>query len=310
MPPHTPPQKLAFNEVIASSTIFYNNPFMESEFSRFIEVKSQEIRSSNIGHGHINKDDVLQFILNEADALKRVLGILHLSQEKFLRIVSLIRQLQGTFDTEWNIERIENEIRLNSGDNIFAYRIVGILMNGYQDAGLLEHLPQFYRERLKLTTLNEYTTDEELFFRLKDKYVAKYNSMKGYAIEEVIRCEIEQTGQTYAKGKTALVDTTVDWMIPDLINPQIIIMSTYQETTASNQSTKARDMMKCYEAIQHRNMQMNENRIFINFVDGGGWLARRADLKRLYSACHYFLNLKNIGQLQDIINSVMTPHDS
>lgn len=310
MPPPTRPPKLAFNEVITSSTIFYNNPSVESEFNEFIAEKAHQIRDSNIGHGHITRDDILHFLLNETEALERILGILHVSEEKFLRIISLIRRLQGTYDKEWSINRIEKEIRMDSGDTPFAYRIVDILLNGYQDPILIAHLPQVYRERLKLTTLNEYTTDEELIFRLKDKYKAKYNSMKGYAIEEIIRHEIEQTGQTYTKGKTALVDTTVDWMIPDLINPQIIIMSTYQETTASNQSTKARDMMKCYEAIQHRNMQTNENRIFINFVDGGGWLARRADLKRLYDGCHYFLNLQNVGQLQDIINSVMPSNNS
>jgi hypothetical protein len=166
----------------------------------------------------------------------------------------------------------------------------------------MTYLPQYYLERLKLTTLNEYTNEELLYLHLKDEYAAEYNQFKGNAIEELIRREIEQTRYTYDKGKTALVDTTVDWAIPDLINPKIIIISTYQETTGSSQSHKARDMMKCYEAIQHRNIQMNENRIFINFADGGGWLARRKDLKRLYDACNYFLNLKNIGQLQAIIN--------
>jgi len=78
-------------------------------------------------------------------------------------------------------------------------------------------------------------------------------------------------------------------------------MSSYQETTSSAQSTRARDMLACYQAIQHRNIQHRESRIFINFVDGGGWLARQADLKRLVEACHYFLNINTINMLKAII---------
>lgn len=49
------------------------------------------------------------------------------------------------------------------------------------------------------------------------------------------------------------------------------------------------------------NVRNNENRAFVNFVDGGGWLARKNDFQRLVSECHYFLNLQHLDMLESII---------
>jgi hypothetical protein len=42
-------------------------------------------------------------------------------------------------------------------------------------------------------------------------------------------------------------------------------------------------------------------RVFINFVDGGGWLARKRDFERLVENCDYFLNLYNLDMLEGIL---------
>jgi len=39
----------------------------------------------------------------------------------------------------------------------------------------------------------------------------------------------------------------------------------------------------------------------VNVVDGGGWLARRSDLRKLYESCDYCLNLKTLDMLGQII---------
>jgi hypothetical protein len=76
---------------------------------------------------------------------------------------------------------------------------------------------------------------------------------------------------------------------------------TFQETTSSGQSTKARDMLAAFTRINESNSRYGENRVFVNFVDGGGWLARKRDLERLVDQCHYFINLKNLDMLEAIV---------
>jgi hypothetical protein len=78
-------------------------------------------------------------------------------------------------------------------------------------------------------------------------------------------------------------------------------MSSFQETTSSGQTTKAKDMRSAYEQICHLNSRYGEDRAFVNFVDGGGWLARKRDLERLVEHCHYFINLQHLDMLEAIV---------
>lgn len=111
--------------------------------------------------------------------------------------------------------------------------------------------------------------------------------------------------QTFAQGACTLVDRKVDLMIPSAIDPRIIIMSSYDETTSSGQSTRATDMIALYESLQHRRMQGGYEHYFVNVVDGGGWLARRKDLRRMWQACNFCLNINTLPQLAHIIKAVM-----
>lgn len=292
------PYKLTFEEVIKTSVVFYVDEFLEKRFDDFVRKKAQFILKTKEFGKRISVDELTEFLRTKPDALTRVLNILHLSQEKFLRIVSLLRKIEGTFDIEWNFNKVNKRIK---EDEDFAKKIANLFVNGKNDPILVKYLPLYYRERLSLTTLEEFKTEDELILKLKDQYAGKYHKWKGDAVEELIRKRLETLGVQYAKGKTEIIDVTVDWAIPNLQNPQIVIMSSYQETTSSYQSGKAREMLRCYELIQHRNIQRGENRIFINFVDGGGWLARQADLRRLLDACHYFLNINTLSMLDDII---------
>jgi len=275
------PSKLTFNELLCSATLFFYDPDVEDKFSEQIEAQAKQIREANIGHGKPTTDDVLDFILNQGDALRRIMGILGMPREKFLRIVSLVRELDMSVEQvrnerinerEWNLEKIEKKIRENTGDNPFAKRIVDILLNGFKDPKLDASLPQIYRERLKLETLNEYTTEQDLLFKLKDQYVSSYNSMKGFAIEDRIKEQVKLTHSTFAQGACAFVDRKVDLMIPSAVDPRILIMSSYDETTSSGQSTRASDMIALYENLQHRRMHGDTEHYFVN-VGRWWWMA-------------------------------------
>jgi len=292
------PYKLTFEDVIKTSIVFYVDESLEKRFDEFVRKKAQSIIKAKKSAKTISVDELIEFLRTESDALTRVLSILHLSKEKFLRIISLLRKIEGTFDVEWNFNKVNKKIK---EDIEFARKIADLFINGKDNPILVKYLPLYYRERLNLTTLEEFKTENELILKLKDRYMGQYHKWKGDAVEELIRKRLKTLGVPYAKGKTEIIDVTVDWAIPNLQDPQIIIMSSYQETTSSAQSEKTRGMLRCYELIQHRNMQRGEKRIFINFVDGGGWLARQADLRRLIEACHYFLNINTLSMLDDII---------
>lgn len=279
--------------------VFYNDEELEKRFDSFIRQKAKSIMESRRTKAKIEKEDIVHFLRMKPDGLDRILNMVRISEEKFMRIVTLLRRLDGDFDTEWSTQKIKMKVK---EDNVFADKIANLFRNGKNDPKLIKHLPLFYRERFNLKSLEEpYHSEEELVIKLKDQYQGTYSNWRGKAMENLIKRKIEAVGVTFDKGKTSLVDVSVDWTIPSLSDPYVLIMSSYQETTSSAQSTKARDMLTCFQAISRRNIQHRENRAFVNFVDGGGWLARQNDLRRLVEGCHYFLNIKNLDMLEGII---------
>jgi hypothetical protein len=301
----TQARKLDFEEAIDTCVAFYNNESLEERFDAFIQERLDEIVQYQPPEftGPLTPESVSDFLKNEPRGLLRILGQLRLSEEKFKRIVTLLRKLNHTFDREWTIKQIEQRM---VKDNKFALDIAELLINGHRDPILIKHLPKFYRERLNLSYLTEPGVNlERLRIELKDKYIGTYSNWKGDIVEGLIRTELENIetkyGLPFSAGTISLVNVTVDWVIPSLIDPYVIIMSTYQETTSSGQSTKARDMLQCYNTITQRNAQFLENRAFVNFVDGGGWLARQKDFKRLVAGCHYFLNIANLDMIESIV---------
>jgi hypothetical protein len=298
-------KKLSFSEAIDTCVAFYNDEAFEQRFDVFIQERLDEIVQYQPPDftGHLTAENVADFLKNEPRGLLRILGQLRLSEEKFKRIVTLLRKLKRSFDREWSIKQIQQRI---AADDEFAKEISSLFISGHKDPVLVKHLPKFYRERLNLTQLGGQGLNlERLRIELKDRYIGTYSNWKGDLVEGLIKARLEKIrakyGLPFSAGTTPLVNVTVDWAMPNLADPYVIIMSTYQETTSSGQSTKARDMLQCYQAITQRNAQHLENRAFVNFVDGGGWLARQKDFKRLVAGCHYFLNIANLNMLESIV---------
>jgi hypothetical protein len=135
--------------------------------------------------------------------------------------------------------------------------------------------------------------------------IGTYGGRKGSKVENKIEAKLKEIKKKYGvsngRGTARIINTKIDFAIPTIEDPWVIIMVSFQETTSSGQSTKARDMFNAYQRVHSSNVRHGENRAFINFVDGGGWLARKNDFKRLVSECHYFLNLKHLDMLESII---------
>jgi len=101
-------------------------------------------------------------------------------------------------------------------------------------------------------------------------------------------------GIHHEHGQVTLLGKEVDHAIPSLIDPYIMIMVSYMETTSSGQTARANEQQTMYQKVIGDNIRFpSRKRIFINIIDGAGWLARRSDLKKMHAGCDYCLNIKN-----------------
>lgn len=298
-------RKLTFDEVWNSTTVFFVDTALEAEIDQEVAGLLALANDERISEtALIDETSVANFIASHPRALEVVLRDIELSEEKFMRIISLLRRigrLPGNFDSEWSITKITNKI---IQDPNFAHFIAKLLIDGKRDAELAMLVPQYYLETLNYREIKGSSAAARRI-RYKRALIGTYGGRKGYKVEEKIRQKLteirDRYGVEFAKGRSRMVETDIDFAVPSLDDPWIVIMSSFQETTSSGQTTKARAMRDAYEKLVHNNSRYGESRAFVNFVDGGGWLARKRDLQRLVHDCHYFINLRHLDMLETII---------
>ena len=298
-------RKLTFQEAWDSSTIFFVDEELEDEIDEKVAELLRLSQSSYIsGTKERSIEDIFAFLKEDPHRLDVILRDIGLSDEKFMRIISLLRKLgriSGGFDSEWSISKIK---RLLASKTSLVELVAKLLLDGKHDEQLSAYIPRYYLDKLNYREIG--TISQALReVRYKEATIGTYGARKGHKVETTIRERLEEIetkyGIGYEKGRSRIISVDIDFAIPTLQDAWVIIMSSFQETTSSGQTTKARDMLAAYTRINESNSRYSENRVFVNFVDGGGWLARKRDLERLVEQCHYFINLQNLDMIEAIV---------
>jgi hypothetical protein len=301
-------RKISFQEVWESSTIFYVDDDLEDEIDAEVESLLETASDPRILEGvAIEETAIDDFLYHNENALDVILRDIELSEEKFMRIISLLRKLgriPGGFaadDVEWSIDKIKRKITREMG---FAQVIARLLVDGIRDNELVRFIPRYYLDTLNYRNIMG-SSQTARRIRYKRSMIGTYGGRKGYKVEGRIQQKLAEItakhGIAFGKGRSRMIETDTDFVVPNVEDPWIIIMSTFQETTSSGQTNKTRDMLSAYERVQRTNSRYGGNRAFVNFVDGGGWLARKRDLERLVAQCHYFINLQHLDMLESIV---------
>lgn len=311
------PQKINLDEAWNTTTIFFVDETLEDEIDQRVNEIVEMAQRHGFHEQTVPSSPQLAALLHEnPDFLDLVLLEVGFSTEKFQRVVTLLRRLGRiqdaqaawqpqwavyTVEREWSVETIKNRLRRDAD---FAQVIATTLLHGKNDPELQRFIPRYYLEMLDLANLF-ISPPAVRRVRYKRALIGTYSGRKGYYVEQRIASYLDQMrvrfGIGYEQGRSRFTEVNLDFAIPSLDDPWVIIMSSFQETTSSGQSTKARDMLQAYDSIRHHNTRYRENRAFVNFVDGGGWLARRADFERLWEHCDYFINLAHLEQLEPIL---------
>ncbi len=298
-------RKISFQEAWDSSVVFLVDEELEQEIEVKVEALLETAQDHRISEAaEINVADIADFLGQKDNALDVILKDVGLSEEKFMRIISLLRKLRripGDFDREWDMNKIKSKIAC---ERDFARMVAELLVDGKRDKVLQQYVPRYYLDMLNYREIKG-SSQAARRIHYKGSLIGTYGGRKGYRVEERIReklAEIEvRHGVSYGKGRSMIVETDIDFAVPNAEDPWVIIMSSFQETTSSGQTTKAKDMFSAYERVCRINSRYGENRAFVNFVDGGGWLARKRDLERLVEQCHYFINLQHLNMLEAIV---------
>lgn len=297
------PRKPSFEEFVQTCTPLLKLPELEEAMRRRVRTIVKELLDFQPQNDPAQ--NLKQFIQKDENFLGVLLALTNLSQEKFLRILTAQRFAVNDFGPEWGASYIYRKAKK---DDTFAETIARLFLEGKSSKLLADQVADFYLDQLSLpANWSEVIHDENLIGNIvRKKLTGEYIDQKSAFVEQKVAQVLDRLQHTYGvphtKGQVAFLGKEIDHVLPSTKEPYVMIMVSYMETTSSSQTTRANEQQAMYEKIEGQNVRHPRQRlVFVNIVDGAGWLARRSDLRKMHAGCHYCLNIKTLDQLEEII---------
>lgn len=298
-------KKLSYNELFNSTTMFYINNSCEELIKKTIDAQTKEILT---GLKTItSKETLKQYIISHKDSLERITSVAEISVERFKRMVSMIRKDRGfVFSTEWGLKKIRSAMMESPA---MMESILNLIWDGKNDPKLQSCIPPFYLENMAMDeiTLSKIQNENSVRQLVKRGLEGAYSNIIGDAILADIEKELKRIcakhGLAYQKNvRIPMFDRAFSFVLESSSNPKIILDVSYNVTTSSSQGSK-RKAARTTEKIIREQKAIGNNIIYVNFIDGAGWIGRQADLREIHRCSDYVLNFQNIGLLEDIIEA-------
>ena len=296
-----------YQRVLDKNTLFYFNQDFEERYEAQ-QLHSLRLLLYNLYLAVQNDPPIKKSHLNELlqkdNGLRAVLSLNGFSNEFLKRITTMARILDDESlnrllkRDDWNIDDVADPtdvsewsdttiIKYVMTNDAFRAGFVNLFFEGAANPCLIRHLPPFELVKLSSEKFNfETISFLDTVVRYKEK--GSYTGKRENNPEEEIRRILDDAKISYRSGiklnrlmpLNDLSNRTMDFIIPDLDEPKIIIESSFLATTGSNMGDKAKAMA----SIKSRIRVLYPNALFIGFVDGIGWYVRKSDLETMVSA--------------------------
>jgi hypothetical protein len=300
-------EKIKYDKLIATTTMFVVSESLEEIYSNKINQQTKEL-NSNLAH--INTVLGLKKYISEyTNSLENILCLMDISLEKFKRIISLLRILKGyTVHSEWDLRKTRNYM-LEKSD--FMDEVCELLIKGTENKKYQETIPKFYLEnfRINLKVLSRLTNEDDLKRLIKSKMETSYNNdISNYYFniitEELIRIANNHGYDVELKTLVKILGREVSAVVKLNGKIKALVDISYMITTSSSQTDYSRKIKSTYDVgRRHSSENPQDSFLYIVIIDGAGWIGRQSDLQNIYGSCNYYLNLKNLNHLENIVQN-------
>ncbi len=311
--------KLSFDDWKNSMSFMIDDEF-DNNFLHSIEPLAQYIVDSCFQFA--NFQQLSDFLTIDSDflaiaKLKAFVSLIGLSEERLKRVVSLIRfRYYGEeFRTEWDIKRISKTLQI---DPYFRELLIEFFING-RNSRIGVEIPLYYMRNFRLTDpefISDLTNYKYVERILNDNEIqGKYSNKVGSHVEKIIQSRLQHhknhintSLQFEIQKEFPLLNKNIDFLIPNVNTPHILIESSYNITTGSGQSKRADQLVEFYGTLMRHNANHRSKRIIIlNYCDGFGWVGRQNDLYRIYDASDHVFNQHTLHVLDEVLNQYYPP---
>ncbi len=300
------PRALSVEEFIRSATMFYIDSNLECEISKEVDESVQVLKQELLGI--TTESGLKQYVSTHSDSLDKITSLLNISEEKFKRVVTMLRIQKGFMPTgEWSLSVIRNQM---ISDSTWMDEVTELLMRGNSIDKYKGLIPAFYLSNFAIdaTALGRLANDDDIRRLVKKGVEGKYNNKIGdsffRAVSDTITGLCKKEGLTFAlKENVDLASRVVSISIPDITHPRILVDITYGITTSSTQTKYAERTEALAKILREKNLGKTDcdRVLYINVVDGAGWVARQSDLNKIHRSSDYMLNLQSLDAFSNII---------
>lgn len=306
--------KISFEEWKNSMSFMIDDEF-DNNFLLSIEPLTKYINLNCVRFSSI--EELSTFLIEEdnftpLEKLKAFVSLIGLSEERLKRVVSLLRYRYNgeEFRTEWDVKRISKTIQ---DDVDFRLLLIDFFING-RNSQLGKEIPLYYMRNFKLNEPN-FIEDLKGFKYVErilndNEIIDKYSNRVGAHVEKIIQSKLDSykviinnTLKYEIQKEFPLLNKNIDFLIPSVDAPIILIESSYNITTGSGQSKRADQLVEFYGILMRHNANHRANKIImLNYCDGFGWVGRQNDLHRIYDASDFVFNQRTLNVLDEVLN--------
>lgn len=301
------PKSLSIEEFVRSATMFYIDPVLEAEYAKTVDSQVAALQTKLLGIA--TPGGLEKYVREDPEALDNITSLLNISEEKFKRIITMLRiEKRHTPTSEWTLGKVREQM---ISSPYFMQEICDLLSHGATMEKYAALIPAFYLENFMIdaSTLGRLASADDIRRLVKKGMEGGYNNKLGdsyfNAVAKVITDYCDRKGLTYdIKKSVPVYGKVMSIAIPSASNPRIVIDITYGITTSSTQTKYAERAEAVASKIRVRNegRQDRDKYVFINIVDGAGWVARQSDLNKLERCSDILTNLKNLSIVEVAID--------
>lgn len=291
-------EKISLVDALKSTTMFLVDHSIEEKLEKEILATISEYQTKMLGIS--DADGLSKFIRSERESITMLETLLGISGEKMKRVVTMLRVMKGyTFDTEWDERRIQKELASN---DMLMEEFCELFIDGKNLPKYQELIPNFILQDFKIDAETIGRLSSEGFMRslIKARMIASYSSMYSHVYDKLIKDSLEPFAlkEGLELKQKIFNNTTIPCYIITDHRKKIIFTYSFQSTTSNNQNKFADN----HVAPIYKASRTEDYTLVVNILDGAGWIGRSTAYKNIYHDCDYFLNLRNIGQVKQIID--------
>ena len=271
-----------------------------------VEKDVREIKSELLGI--TTEEGLKSYIRSNPKSLDRITSIMNISEEKFKRIITMLRVEKGYMPTgEWTLTGLRNQMIASVE---WMDEVCNLLQSGARLEAYQKLIPGFYLTNFVIdaNTMGRIANDDDIRRLVRQGYEGRYNNKIGDSfynrVYQYVKrlCDVEGL-TTISKEEIPMAGRVIPIAIPDIQHPRILIDVTYGITTSSAQTKYAEKTEVLCNVLREKNYQKPDNKkiIYINVVDGAGWVARQSDLNKIHRSSDYLVNLNTLDTIKEVI---------